>query len=487
MHLERHVVEEYRHLHSLVSRYEDAYRKGESPLSDEEFDALAQKLDDLDDKHPGLRRLVEGHEQVPAWSLVRTFEEADVQGFDERVRAALGKDRSGHIDYAVEPKIDGSSLVVVYRAGHLQSAQTRGLEGKPQDVTAKVLKTRAVPSKLVAMHGSSPGLLAVRGEATVSLSTYRALNCELRQRGWDIYPTPRDLVHGVLLRRNGPLISAEDPPMEVHIFQILKTDTAIPECYDEVMAWLASLGLTPVPDRKLCRGLDEVLTRYQELLSVRDTYDYEMDGIAIKVNRLSWQRELGETRKRAAGREKRLARWALAYKFPYRGELATVLRLVRTDPRDRELPFEAELRVEGRRKPLRGSLDPSAGPSWTHVVAGDVVRFRKALGKPAEVIEVDTVSETRQDLTGITFALLGELSTLDRRLADEITQARQARIADSVDDHPDFAVAGGSLTPEVVDQIREVGAQILTEREFLAMLGLEPPIDAVLGHQLTLL
>ena len=54
--------------------------------------------------------------------------------------------------------------------------------------------------------------------------------------------------------------------------------------------------------------MDEVCEFYDDMLARRHDWNYEADGVVVKVDSLSQQNSLG-----FAGRE---PRWAIAYKFP---------------------------------------------------------------------------------------------------------------------------------------------------------------------------
>jgi DNA ligase (NAD+) len=71
---------------------------------------------------------------------------------------------------------------------------------------------------------------------------------------------------------------------------------------------LGSLGFKiPEKESKLCQNAEEVATFCAEWEAKRDTYDYELDGMVVKVNRLDLQEKAGFTSHHP--------RWAIAYKF----------------------------------------------------------------------------------------------------------------------------------------------------------------------------
>jgi DNA ligase (NAD+) len=102
---------------------------------------------------------------------------------------------------------------------------------------------------------------------------------------------------------------------------------------------LKEWGCKPVPQRRLCRNLDDVFTFFDELQAQRDRLPYEIDGVVVKVNSFALQRQLGEV--------SRSPRWAIAYKFPARQATTTVLNIVPQVGRTGVLTPVAELEAVG--------------------------------------------------------------------------------------------------------------------------------------------
>ena len=80
---------------------------------------------------------------------------------------------------------------------------------------------------------------------------------------------------------------------------------------------LAKMGFKVNPHRRLCRSFDELLAYIQEWESKRDSLDYEIDGIVVKVNDTRLWEELGTTAKSP--------RWAVAFKYPARQATTKVM------------------------------------------------------------------------------------------------------------------------------------------------------------------
>ncbi len=70
---------------------------------------------------------------------------------------------------------------------------------------------------------------------------------------------------------------------------------------------------------RICNNFEEIRKFYNEMLQIRDTFKYEIDGIVIKINELDICRILGE--------KSRSPRWAVAYKFPAHEEITQLLNV----------------------------------------------------------------------------------------------------------------------------------------------------------------
>ena len=73
--------------------------------------------------------------RYPMLSLGNVFDDDELAEFDLKVKRHLGMSEDALLDYAVEPKIDGLGIELVYQDGVLQVASTRGDGKVGEDVT----------------------------------------------------------------------------------------------------------------------------------------------------------------------------------------------------------------------------------------------------------------------------------------------------------------------------------------------------------------
>jgi len=153
-------------LRGEIQRHNDLYYQEAQPeISDREFDLLLRELEELESRYPEwaaedspTRRIseerAEGFEQieppVPMLSIGNTYSPDEIVEFDQRIRRQL-KDRwanGDRLEYAVETKIDGVAITLMYEDGELKYAATRGNGRRGDVITANARTIKRLPVRL---------------------------------------------------------------------------------------------------------------------------------------------------------------------------------------------------------------------------------------------------------------------------------------------------------------------------------------------------
>ena len=108
-------MKEIERLAADLERYNRAYRAGNPLISDEEYDALVERLRALDPDHPYLHTVepetFEGKQEVrhprPMLSMEKAYTEEQLRRFLSRVEKAAGKLGIDPVIYRMTPKLDG--------------------------------------------------------------------------------------------------------------------------------------------------------------------------------------------------------------------------------------------------------------------------------------------------------------------------------------------------------------------------------------------
>lgn len=297
-----------------IRKHDYQYYVLDNPLiSDAEYDRLMRELAALETEYPRLvvpdspTQRVGGEplagfqsvrHPVPLLSLDNAFEPADLRDFDRRVQQLAGQP----VDYVVEPKIDGLTVVLTYENGSLVQAATRGDGVTGEDVTTNVRTIRLLPLSL----SNAPGRLIVRGEVYMPKRAFARLNDERDSRGEAPFANPRNAAAGSI-RQLDPKITAKRT-LGIFLYQVLVGPEHFLSTQSDMLSYLRQSGFSVQQQWQLCSDIDEAIAYCNSWIEQRHSLAYEIDGLVIKVNSLQLQDRLGSTSKSP--------RWAIAFKFP---------------------------------------------------------------------------------------------------------------------------------------------------------------------------
>ncbi len=325
--------EEMRALEDLLRYHEWRYYVKDDPvISDYEYDLLMKRLQALEKAYPEYASADSPTQRVssdltedfptvehlfPLLSLANSYEAADLREFDEQIKKLLNLPEGEKIEYAVEPKFDGSSLGVTYEEDRMSWAATRGDGIMGEEITANARVIRTVPLKA---SFSSKGIYRaeVRGEVLIRKDEFVKINAEREELGEPLFANPRNAAAGSLRMKDPKEVARRRLVWIAYRLGYVGDEdgNALPmpfERHSEATAWLSDLGFrTPrQPDElKVCVGIEEAIEHCLEWEAKRDAYPFEIDGMVLKINRYEWWERCGYTAHHP--------RWAIAFKFKAR-------------------------------------------------------------------------------------------------------------------------------------------------------------------------
>ncbi len=317
-------------LRSEIRHHNYRYHALDDPeVPDAEYDRLVRELTALEKKHPELitqdsptqrvgaepiKAFGTVKHTVPMLSLDNAFSEEELQNFHRRVTERLEiDDGADELDYSAEPKLDGAAVSLLFEAGDLVRAATRGDGTTGEDITHNVRTIASVPLKLIG--NGYPSTLEVRGEVFMPRAGFDKFNELAREKGQKTFVNPRNAAAGSL-RQLDPRLTAERP-LDMYAYSIGQVDGgSLPERHSAILDQLQEWGLKICPERKVVNGVRGCLDFYQYIGQRRDSLSYDIDGVVYKVDRLDYQQQLGFVSK--------APRWAIAHKFPAQEELTVV-------------------------------------------------------------------------------------------------------------------------------------------------------------------
>lgn len=359
-------------------------------ISDEEYDRLERELREMEARHPELvapdspSQRVGGQpsesfpsfqHRVPMLSLDNTYSADELREFQERIFRILGPQE---IAYVAELKVDGLSVALHYEAGRLVRGVTRGDGVRGDEVTPNVRAIRSVP--LVLLGPDVPEELEARGEVYLPRSRFDAINREREEREEEPFANPRNAASGTMKNLDPRVVASRG--LDVFFYQAAQVKGAPLQGQWQTLERLRAWGLRTNPTSRLCHGLDAVLAFCDEWREKRDSLEYDIDGVVVKLDDFALQRELGFTSK--------FPRWAIAFKYPAR-QATTVVRAI-----------EVQVGRTGRLTPVahlepvflagstvaRATLHNEEEVARKDVRVGDTVRIEKGGDVIPKVVEV---------------------------------------------------------------------------------------------------
>ncbi|MBA3780667.1 MAG: NAD-dependent DNA ligase LigA, partial [Nocardioides sp.] len=152
-----------------------------------------------------------------------------------------------------------------------------------------------------------PALVEVRGEVFLPSDAFERLNASMADTGKPLFANPRNAAAGSLRQKNPKVTATRDLGMVCHGIGAREgfEPTSQSTAYDALRTW----GL-PISDQvRVVPTLDDVQKFIENAGDNRHTIvGYEIDGVVVKVDQVSLQRQLGST--------SRAPRWAIAFKYP---------------------------------------------------------------------------------------------------------------------------------------------------------------------------
>jgi DNA ligase (NAD+) len=307
------------------------YVLDEPEVGDDTYDALLNELREIEAEHPELltpdsptQRVgappldrfepVEHHEAM--LSLGNARNEEELRAWENRLANYLKRldISASQFSYTTEPKIDGLAITLTYEDGVLVRGATRGDGRVGEDVTQNLRTIGSVPLRIK----GAPELIEARGEAYLPIAAFKALNERRAEAGEPTFANPRNSAAGSI-RQLDPNLAAERP-LSTWVYGIGAVRGLDLATHMEEVEWLRDRGFKVNPGTEHHEGVEGVVARCRWWEERRESLDYEIDGVVVKVDERALWRELG-----VVGRE---PRWAIAWKFPPTTATTTMTKVV---------------------------------------------------------------------------------------------------------------------------------------------------------------
>ena len=309
-------MDRQKELVAILNRYAAAYYEQDAPLvSDAEYDRLYDELLKLEAESgvvlpdsPTLRvggaplKSFAQHVHLGRlWSLdkVRTRE-----GLLDFVRKVTDASPAPPL-FALEYKFDGLTVNLTYENGVLVQGATRGNGVVGEAILPQIRTIRGVPLTI-----PFKGRMEVQGECIMRLSVLDAYN----RTASEPLKNARNAAAGAL-RNLDPAVTAARK-LDVFCYNVGYIEGKELHDQKEMLDFLKENGLPVCPFVRWLRTPDEIMHEIDLAEQRRDSLDFLIDGMVVKVTDFALREALGATEK--------FPRWAMAYKFAAEELTATV-------------------------------------------------------------------------------------------------------------------------------------------------------------------
>lgn len=318
-------------LRELINDYRYHYHVlDESTMSEAAADSLKHELAQLEEAHPelitpdsptqrvagkALDEFTKVQHRTRMVSLADVFNHGELAAWAERM---LRAEPSVSDEYLCDVKMDGLACSLIYEAGQLVQAVTRGDGLIGEDVTANVRTIQNVPLSLRPNQQFANflrGRTEIRGEIVIFRDDFTTLNSVREQAGEPLFKNPRNLAAGTIRQLNPRLVA--ERPLYFIGYDILRDDPNDTPTIAYGYRVLTELGIETSKMTSVVHGVDEVMQYINHLAQTRNSLKFNIDGVVIKLNDRRLFERLGIVGKTPRG--------AVAFKFPAE-EATTVIK-----------------------------------------------------------------------------------------------------------------------------------------------------------------
>ena len=300
-------------LYRQIAYHNDRYYNQDDPeISDYDYDQLSLELRRMEQEFPlfahadtptakvggtAKRELRKVRHDVPVISLQDVFSKEEVYAFVERMQGELS-----NVEFIVEKKIDGLSIVLRYYDGVLKEAITRGDGEIGESVYENALVIKTIPQTLP----EKLPYLEVRGEVYMSSESFQKANERQLAAGAKTYQNRRNCAAGTMRQLDSYIVKERD--LDIFVFNLEIAEGKSFKTHEETLLWMEKQGFVVTPDFRKAKTADEVWQAITQIGETRWDLSYGLDGAVVKVNDLNARKNLGMTSK--------VPRWAVAFKYP---------------------------------------------------------------------------------------------------------------------------------------------------------------------------
>ena len=295
---------------SFIYYNQKYYNESISEITDSEYDILKKDIISLEKKNIFLKNdnspsVTVGHKpsrhfkkeahRAPMLSLGNAFDKDDLNNFEKKILNYLDKANNYEIEYSAEPKIDGISASLTYKDGVFLRGLSRGDGKEGEDISENLKTIKDIP--IIISHKNFPKDIDIRGEIFIQNTDFDKLK--------DKFANPRNAASGSLRQKDSN--ETKKIPLKFIAYTYGFQNGMLAKNQKEFLEDLSLWGFKTNPLNKVVKGINNLMTNYEDVEKKRSEIDFDIDGIVYKVNDFKLQSRLGYVAN--------APRWAIAHKF----------------------------------------------------------------------------------------------------------------------------------------------------------------------------
>lgn len=333
----------YNELVELINKYNHHYYTQDNPIvSDKEYDKIYDEYISLEANNtswigndaPSLRvggdvldKFEKKEHTTPLYSLdkAQTFERI-IKFFNDTNKIINKK-----VTFTLEQKLDGLAFVLRYENGSLSEVRTRGTGKIGEIITEQVKTIKSIPLTI-----PYKDTIEVQGEVFMPIDKFESYNENLLnqyheaasllshepndeelqrlQNKFAPLKNPRNGAAGAL-RNLDPKVTASRP-LDAFLYNVPHIEGRDFNTQEELMDFLKENGFKVNPYFFVLNSNEEIFEKLEEMNDIRPNLNWDIDGMVIKVNEMTYRDRIGYTSK--------FPKWAIAWKFEAVEETTTL-------------------------------------------------------------------------------------------------------------------------------------------------------------------
>lgn len=307
------------------------YTKDAPLVTDKEYDQLYDELIAIETEYPDWVNESSPSQQVggellavfekkehttPLYSLNKAQTSDELEKFFKDVLKSIG---SARIVYSIELKMDGIAFVARFENHQFVEARTRGNGRIGEIITAQINTIKSIPKKVP--YG---GTFEIQGEVFMPITKFLELNQEIQTAYLNKIGNPAVLTEpeqeklkdslfknarnatGGSLRNLDTKITASRG-LEIYAYNVPFIEGQRFKSQSEMMEFLKEQGFPVNPYFYTTESFEDAIDKVAEMVTIRPTLNYDIDGMVFKVEQTEYRDRLGFTSK--------YPKWAVAWKF----------------------------------------------------------------------------------------------------------------------------------------------------------------------------